>query len=211
MKTLLVIALVHCVALLVQGAAGELLPLFNSRNRIFFSLPPRGVKPRFCLFVSNKIMNPPYGGAAAPRKAHKTDYYFPLSFLARFSFCLDGWTSFRGSCYYLGNSADSWANAEDFCGSFGASLASVHNIWEYSFLQRLMKTAGHSFAWIGGYYFEGAWRWEDGTPFDYDNWDKEDSPDLFQCLQMDSQVGQGWSSHDCSTPFPFLCKLNPNC
>lgn len=43
---------------------------------------------------------------------------------------------------------------QEFCASFGANLASVHNILEYSFLQRLINTAGHSFAWIGGYYFE---------------------------------------------------------
>lgn len=43
---------------------------------------------------------------------------------------------------------------QNFCASFGANLASVHNIWEYSFLQRLIKTGDHSFAWIGGYYFE---------------------------------------------------------
>lgn len=56
MKTLLVVSLIHCVALIIQGAAGEVLPFFNSRNRIFFPLSPRGVKPRFCLFVSIKIM-----------------------------------------------------------------------------------------------------------------------------------------------------------
>lgn len=42
-------------------------------------------------------------------------HYFPLSFfffLARFSFCLDGWSSFRGNCYYVGHSAETWANAE---------------------------------------------------------------------------------------------------
>ncbi|TNM86066.1 hypothetical protein fugu_008337 [Takifugu bimaculatus] len=190
MKTLLVIALVHCVALLIQGAA----------------VPPADAEPQ-------EAKTAPEPDAVPANSANRAALR-----QARFSFCLDGWTSFRGSCYYLGNSADSWAYAEvgqhlfmTSAAAFGASLASVHNIWEYSFLQRLMKTAGHSFAWIGGYYFEGAWRWEDGTPFDYDNWDKEDSPDLFQCLQMDSQAGQGWSSHDCSTPFPFLCKLNPNC
>lgn len=36
MKTLLVASLIHCVALLIQGAAGEVLLLFNSRNRISF-------------------------------------------------------------------------------------------------------------------------------------------------------------------------------
>uniref|UniRef100_H3C662 C-type lectin domain-containing protein n=1 Tax=Tetraodon nigroviridis TaxID=99883 RepID=H3C662_TETNG len=128
-----------------------------------------------------------------------------------FSFCLDGWTSFRGNCYLLVNHPDSWANAESFCASFGANLASVHSIWEYEFLQRLLKTGGHSFGWIGGYYFEAAWRWEDGSQLDYDNWGKVANPDLFQCLQMDSQVGQGWSSHDCSTRFAFLCQNNPGC
>lgn len=40
MKTLLVVSLIHCVALIIQGAAGEVLPFFNSRNRIFsLSLP----------------------------------------------------------------------------------------------------------------------------------------------------------------------------
>lgn len=43
---------------------------------------------------------------------------------------------------------------QSFCASFGANLASVHSIWEYEFLQRLLKTGGHSFGWIGGYYFE---------------------------------------------------------
>lgn len=38
------------------------------------------------------------------------DFYF--CFLARFSLCLDGWSSFRGNCYFLGNFANSWANAE---------------------------------------------------------------------------------------------------
>ena len=43
---------------------------------------------------------------------------------------------------------------QSFCAGFGGTLASVHNIWEYQFLQRMVKTAGHAFAWIGGYYFE---------------------------------------------------------
>lgn len=43
---------------------------------------------------------------------------------------------------------------QSFCASFGGSLASVHNIWEYNFLQRMVRTGGHTFAWIGGYYFQ---------------------------------------------------------
>lgn len=41
-----------------------------------------------------------------------------------------------------------------FCSDFGGSLASVHDIWEYNFLQRMVRSAGYAFAWTGGYYFE---------------------------------------------------------
>lgn len=34
---------------------------------------------------------------------------------------------------------------------------------------------------------QGAWRWEDGSEVNYENWGKVDNPDVFQCLQMDSQ------------------------
>ncbi|XP_074487428.1 rheacalcin-1-like [Sebastes fasciatus] len=130
---------------------------------------------------------------------------------ARFDFCLDGWHSFRGKCYYLANHVDTWSDAESYCASYGGSLASVHNIWEYNFLQRMVKTGAHTLAWIGGYYFQGAWRWEDGSVFDYHNWDSASSTDRYQCLQLNSQESLGWSNHGCSMRFPFVCQVKPNC
>ncbi|XP_068583479.1 rheacalcin-1-like [Cebidichthys violaceus] len=130
---------------------------------------------------------------------------------ARSDFCLDGWLGFRGNCYYLANHIDTWRNAESFCASYDGSLASVHNIWEYNFLQRMVKTGGHTLAWIGGYHFEGDWRWEDGSVFNYHNWETEISSDIHQCLQLNSQESQGWSNHDCSIPYPFVCHVKPNC
>ncbi|GAA6231938.1 ladderlectin-like [Lates japonicus] len=130
---------------------------------------------------------------------------------ARFDFCLDGWLSFRGNCYYLANHADTWTNAESFCAGYGGSLASVHNIWEYNFLQRMVKTGGHTFAWIGGYYFQGDWRWEDGSQFDYHKWETTSSTDIYQCLQLNSRESRGWSNHGCNMHFPFVCHLRSNC
>ncbi|KAF7650520.1 hypothetical protein LDENG_00124940 [Lucifuga dentata] len=127
----------------------------------------------------------------------------------RLGFCLDGWESFRGNCYLLVNHPDSWTNAERYCGNFEGSLASVHGIWEYHFFQRLVKTGGHSFAWLGGYFFQGAWRWEDGTPFNYNNWGSVGNPNSYQCLQLNSEAG--WSNHGCNMPFPFICQLRSNC
>ncbi|XP_056228907.1 ladderlectin-like [Seriola aureovittata] len=125
----------------------------------------------------------------------------------RFSFCLDGWQSFSGKCYFLANHPDSWADAERFCASYDGSLASVGSIWEYNFLQRMVKTGGHAFAWIGGYYFEGEWRWEDGSRFDYSNWDTSRSTAYHQCLLLNSQVSKGWSNNRCNMPFPFVCQV----
>uniref|UniRef100_A0A668A9B9 C-type lectin domain-containing protein n=1 Tax=Myripristis murdjan TaxID=586833 RepID=A0A668A9B9_9TELE len=134
-----------------------------------------------------------------------------LIFAARLSFCLDGWHSFRGNCYLLVNTPETWRNAESYCASFEGSLVSVHSIWEYRFLQRLAKTGGHSLAWMGGYFFQGDWRWEDGTLFDYSNWEPLSSTSSYQCLQLNSDESKGWSNHGCSMRFPFICELRSNC
>lgn len=131
---------------------------------------------------------------------------------ARFQFCLTGWESFGGSCYYLGNIYESWTNAEQYCAGYGGNLASVHDIWQYNFLQRLVRNGGHAFAWIGGYHFEDLWRWADGSRFDYHNWELTSPTDIYKCLQLNTQESKGWSNHGCSTPFPFVCQVKrSNC
>ncbi|KAF3687105.1 Ladderlectin Precursor [Channa argus] len=130
---------------------------------------------------------------------------------ARVQFCLDGWLSFRGNCYFLSNNADTWSNAESFCGEFEASLASVHNIWEYNFIQQTVKTGGHTLAWIGGYYFQGNWRWEDGSLFNYHRWQTESPAHNYQCIQLNSQESRGWSNQICDVHLPFVCQKTPDC
>ncbi|XP_028263218.1 ladderlectin-like [Parambassis ranga] len=127
------------------------------------------------------------------------------------SFCPDGWLSYRGSCYYFSNHPNTWKNAESYCAGFESNLASVHNIWEYTFLQRTVRTAGHTLAWIGGYYFQDDWRWEDGTLFNYNNWYNPSSSTQYQCLQLSSEESKGWSNHDCILSFPFICQMKSNC
>ncbi|TDH16612.1 hypothetical protein EPR50_G00022060 [Perca flavescens] len=116
---------------------------------------------------------------------HVADGRGPVRPQARFDFCLDGWHSFVVTAT-LANQVSSWSNAERYCAGFGGSLASVHNVLEYNFLQRLVKTGGHTFAWIGGFYFQGCWRWEDGSVFDYTNQGSMSSTSSYQCLQVSS-------------------------
>ncbi|KAF1395693.1 hypothetical protein PFLUV_G00014320 [Perca fluviatilis] len=112
----------------------------------------------------------------------------PARHQARFDFCLDGWHSFRGNCYFLTNQAYSWSSAE-----------------------RLVKTGGHTFAWIGGYYFQGFWRWEDGSAFDYTNQGSMSSTSNCQCLRVNSQTSNGWSNNVCTLSYPFVCQIKTNC
>ncbi|KAM4604443.1 ladderlectin-like [Polymixia lowei] len=130
---------------------------------------------------------------------------------ARINFCLEGWQSFRGNCYLLVNAPASWSEAERHCGEFESSLVAVHSIWEHRFVQRLAITGGHAVAWMGGYFFQGEWRWEDGTVFDYSKIGSISNPNSYQCLQLNTAESVGWSNHGCNMPFPYVCKLSVNC
>ncbi|XP_071361590.1 ladderlectin-like [Trachinotus anak] len=184
MKTLLTLSVILCSALSISAAS---------------------VAPAEAAAVQqkDKAAPQPEVDADAPVAAGRS----ALRPQARFHFCLDGWQSFGGSCYFLANDPESWTNAESFCAGYDGSLASVHSIWEYNFLQRMVRTGGHTFAWIGGYYFEGNWRWEDGSRFDYHNWETAGSTDIYQCLQLNTQGSKGWSNHGCSMQFPFVCQV----
>ncbi|XP_034717121.1 ladderlectin-like [Etheostoma cragini] len=206
MKILLVFSVLLCAALSTRAATvvpAEAVAV------------PQENKPAAKSVVPDEAAAVPEENKPAPKSGIEALCFITLiSFLivpARFDFCLDGWHSFRGNCYYLANFNYPWSNAESYCASFGGSLASVHNILEYNFLQRLVKTGGHTLAWIGGYYFQGFWRWEDGSVFDYRNAGSMSSTSSYQCLQVNSQTSQGWSNNGCSLSYPFVCQINPTC
>lgn len=111
-----------------------------------------------------------------------------LSPAGRFFACPPGWVRYKQTCYLFVSSARSWTSAvviktlywkihlmsEGFhavvnywrlcvtlqanCASLGASLASVHDIFDYSFLQALTRRSGGSTSWIGGFYFQVLWQ-----------------------------------------------------
>ncbi|KAG7235891.1 hypothetical protein INR49_002089, partial [Caranx melampygus] len=79
-------------------------------------------------------------------------------------------------------------SVKQYCAGYGGNLASVHDIWQYNFLQRLVRNGGHAFAWIGGYHFEDDWRWADGSRFDYQNWEVTSPTDIYKCLQLNTEA-----------------------
>ncbi|XP_051242138.1 regenerating islet-derived protein 4-like [Dicentrarchus labrax] len=104
------------------------------------------------------------------------------------SHCPQGWQPYHNSCYLLVNLTYTWTNAEFLCESLGASLALAHNLWEYNFLKQMTWKAGFLAAWLGGYRFQGYWKWDDGTPFNYNNWYKHTSSSSYDCIYLNSQA-----------------------
>ncbi|CAH7488193.1 C-type lectin domain family 4 member F [Phodopus roborovskii] len=125
---------------------------------------------------------------------------------------LQGWKVFSGSLYYFSHEEKSWHEAEKFCVSQGAHLASVTSQDEQAFLVKSTSTVYH---WIGltDWGTEGNWRWVDGTPFNPalsngfwgknqpDNW-RHSSGEVEDCVHMQQQ----WNDMICGAAYPWVCK-----
>uniref|UniRef100_A0A8C7ABA1 C-type lectin domain family 4 member F n=1 Tax=Neovison vison TaxID=452646 RepID=A0A8C7ABA1_NEOVI len=125
---------------------------------------------------------------------------------------LQGWHSYGGSVYYFSYVKKSWHEAEQFCVSQGAHLASVTSEEEQAFLVKFTSTSHH---WIGltDSGKEGSWRWVDGTPFNAaqsrafwgrnqpDNWQSWDGQ-TEDCVHIEEK----WNDIRCDTPYNWVCK-----
>ncbi|TMS14072.1 Ladderlectin [Larimichthys crocea] len=127
------------------------------------------------------------------------------------SHCPAGWHAHEKHCYLMVNLTYAWTNAEFLCQNIGASLASAHNLQENNFLKQMVWKAGFLSAWFGGYRFQGYWRWDDGTPFDYNNWYSHSSSHSYDCLYLNSQDTLGWSNDRCHLGRPFICSIKAIC
>ncbi|XP_073906025.1 C-type lectin domain family 4 member F isoform X2 [Castor canadensis] len=125
---------------------------------------------------------------------------------------LQGWKGYGGNLYYFSYVKKSWHEAERFCVSQGAHLASVTSQEEQVFLVQSTSTAYH---WIGltDRGSEGSWYWADGTPFNDaqsrgfwdrnqpDNW-RHENGQTEDCVH----VQQMWNDMDCGASYHWVCK-----
>ena len=58
------------------------------------------------------------------------------------------------------------------CCSLGGYLASIHNKEENDFVHNLIKSHNKkkAYLWLGATCVQGVQKWDDGTPWDYENW-----------------------------------------
>uniref|UniRef100_A0AAQ5WYU4 Macrophage mannose receptor 1 n=1 Tax=Amphiprion ocellaris TaxID=80972 RepID=A0AAQ5WYU4_AMPOC len=106
------------------------------------------------------------------------------------------WIPFRGHCYYFVSSVvDNWAHASVECLKMGASLVSIEDPAEGTFIQQnleLLQDGAKTF-WIGLYKsHERKWMWIDSNAVDYTNW-KTGMPKSDSCVDINSDSGQ-WAT-----------------
>ncbi|XP_031419832.1 ladderlectin-like isoform X2 [Clupea harengus] len=121
--------------------------------------------------------------------------------------CPSGWFKKGSRCFLMVTSKKNWNDAAHCVGQQG-SLASVQSSDEYNFLQTMVTLSGQSSAWIGGFYFQGAWLWIDSAGFYYTNW-KVQNTLKYPCLQLNSNGG--WSNIYCKKIYAFICARKLSC
>ncbi|CAJ1085705.1 Hypothetical predicted protein [Xyrichtys novacula] len=104
-----------------------------------------------------------------------------------------------------------WADAEKNCISLGGHLASMHGLYHRNVIKNLIfKKSRNPDSWLGGSDSEeeGAWRWTDGTAFDYDNWcpgEPNNGPGVGQNCLYYNAGRRCWDDNECEKQFPSVC------
>ncbi|XP_055774437.1 galactose-specific lectin nattectin-like [Salvelinus fontinalis] len=132
--------------------------------------------------------------------------------------CPPGWLSYNNRCFrYVASQLD-WADAESFCVTQGANLASVNNKGEFSFVKNLIKSfdPAEHYTWIGlsDLHKEGRWMWSDGSKVVYTIWSSGEpnngvGPYPENCVHTNYQDDKLWNDTLCSYKFAFVCATRP--
>ncbi|KAK2863322.1 hypothetical protein Q5P01_002855 [Channa striata] len=152
------------------------------------------------------------GAEADQAENAKNDQTERSNLVKRYTLNHRGWSRINGRYFYFVNSPRTWVQAEKHCQALGANLASVRNLQEILWLQKLIFVATHSYkeAWIGGSDAEqeGTWLWSDGTRFTYSYWcrgEPNNSNRRQNCLQINHKGSKCWDDLECYVRRPFVC------
>ena len=105
--------------------------------------------------------------------------------------CRSGWSPFNGKCFKYTDTLRSYPRQERFCRNLGGGLASVPDEETNIFLVTLINRT----SFIGGVIdVSGLWRWTDGTPFNYTNW--QPGQPSGDGLHMEMSLEANWNDVD---------------
>merc|ERR1712141_932218 len=144
---------------------------------------------------------------------------FSLLFFVNISaqYCRSGWYYHEGSCYGFGQEDVTWADAEEMCELYQATLAEIDSKAENDFLKGIIKNQtlqAHS-VWLGGtdIFSEGHWEWVSRKEpiIEFTDWypgepNQSGSPGGEDCLQYFGLQNWQWNDEDCDSKSYFICE-----
>lgn len=120
------------------------------------------------------------------------------------------WKCYGDKCYYRSTQKMNWSTGVSYCGYIYSTIASIHSYSENQYVH--IYVCGGNNCWIGlnDKYYEGRFRWADGTPVDYTRWDSGEPNDwkgedmAYMRSAGDWNDDEEWQSHYviCMKPRP---------
>ena len=99
-----------------------------------------------------------------------------------------------------------WTDAEEFCQQEGGNLVSVTSEAINEHIYNEKKRRDLSWLWLGGsdQDKEGVWKWSDGSPWDFKNWNHREPGIVQDCLAQ-ALFSKKWHDYDCNLENNFVC------
>lgn len=74
-------------------------------------------------------------------------------------------------CYLFVDAPDgiTWTQAKRACAALNSKLASIHSMAENAYI---CQSDDEDFTWVGGVTDGTGWRWDDGSVFNFTNWNE---------------------------------------
>uniref|UniRef100_A0A914NYH4 C-type lectin domain-containing protein n=1 Tax=Panagrolaimus davidi TaxID=227884 RepID=A0A914NYH4_9BILA len=143
-------------------------------------------------------------------------FYFCSLILISKAVCPNGSVTWQTNCFYFVKNETGFATAEIACNNLDAHLVSIHDAFVNVILGEEAVNYFHGSTetnfWIGADNLQshGTWTWTDGTPFDFNDWNKGEPQNVsgFGCAAL-SMVDGTWSAQDCFKSKPYVCLLSP--
>ncbi|ELT88494.1 hypothetical protein CAPTEDRAFT_77831, partial [Capitella teleta] len=132
----------------------------------------------------------------------------------------DAWVKRGSYCYLASCSTGDMQHARQQCASFGARLASVHDVNEELFIDWLAKSEQNINGDTCGEYKEmyiglttnnngASWEWDDGSTFDYEHWVEGEPNNTFtiaHCTTIQITDNLTWQNVECTNSMGYICK-----
>lgn len=122
--------------------------------------------------------------------------------------CEPGWEKFQSNCYKHFSTRQSWVVAEQHCRMSGGNLVSVMSPEEQHFIND--KYREYQWTGLNDRTIEGDFRWSDGNPLLYENWNGGQPDSYFlsgeDCVVMVWHDKGHWSDVPCNYHLSYTCK-----